>query len=258
MAERFDVIGCALHGITAGRLARPRRHARRSGRACDFSAGHVLDAYFPGARNGVPRPPGRRRADRRYRHVLHGPHRRSSGSPRIHRPHCSRPGSTPSSSPAHSSLASARASNRSVFALAWRIPVSLGETTITRATCGSRIRAIATHCPSPPARPRHADRNSARNNLSASGRVAIRPAERSRPSSTIATSQNLAVHIQRYRSHLCLLTVERRNGEPVGKRHRRICARSATGQVAGAATEKPGLKRPSSKRPAQPAFSRRP
>jgi hypothetical protein len=30
-------------------------------------------------------------------------------------------------------------------------------------------------------------------------------------------------------------------GEPVGKRHRRIRARSATGQVAGAANEKPGL-----------------
>jgi hypothetical protein len=31
-------------------------------------------------------------------------------------------------------------------------------------------------------------------------------------------------------------------GEPVGKRHRRIRARGATGQVAGAATEKPGSK----------------
>jgi len=44
----------------------------------------------------------------------------------------------------------------------------------------------------------------------------------------------------------------------VGKRHRRIRARSATGQVAGAATEKPGLQlahRP--KRPAQPAFSQK-
>jgi hypothetical protein len=43
----------------------------------------------------------------------------------------------------------------------------------------------------------------------------------------------------------------------MGKRHRRIRARSATGQVAGAATEKPGLKQhPSSKnRPAQHAFS---
>ena len=32
-----------------------------------------------------------------------------------------------------------------------------------------------------------------------------------------------------------------RAGEPVGKRHQRICALSATGPIAGAATEKPGL-----------------
>ena len=42
---------------------------------------------------------------------------------------------TASSSPAASSFASVRASRRSVFARAWRIPVSPGETTITRATC---------------------------------------------------------------------------------------------------------------------------
>ena len=50
------------------------------------------------------------------------------------------------------------------------------------------------------------------------------------------------MHIQRYRPHVSLLTVDTPAGEPVGKRHRRIRARSATGQVAGAATEKPGLK----------------
>jgi len=45
----------------------------------------------------------------------------------------------------------------------------------------------------------------------------------------------------------------------VGKRHRRIRAQSATGQVAGAATEKPGLKHPSSNnRPAQHAFPHEP
>jgi hypothetical protein len=43
----------------------------------------------------------------------------------------------------------------------------------------------------------------------------------------------------------------------VGKRHRRIRAHSATGQVAGAATEKPGLKAHRPKRPAQPAFSQK-
>jgi hypothetical protein len=43
----------------------------------------------------------------------------------------------------------------------------------------------------------------------------------------------------------------------MGKRHRRIRARSATGQVAGAATEKPGLEAHRPKRPAQPAFSQK-
>ena len=42
--------------------------------------------------------------------------------------------------------ASVRASKRSVFARAWRIPVSAGLTTTTRATWRSRIRASA-HAP---------------------------------------------------------------------------------------------------------------
>ena len=56
---------------------------------------------------------------------------------------CSSGDHTASSSPAASSRASARASSRSVFARAWRIPVSAGLTTTTRATCGSMIRAIS-------------------------------------------------------------------------------------------------------------------
>ena len=54
---------------------------------------------------------------------------------------------TASSSPAASSLANARASSRSVFARARLIPVSCGLTTTTRATCGSRIRAISPALP---------------------------------------------------------------------------------------------------------------
>jgi hypothetical protein len=78
------------------------------------------------------------------------------------------------------------------------------------------------------------------NSSSASGRTAIRPAERTRPSATIATSQK-----SRWTSSATALTcpsfdVDNDVGEPVGKRHRRIRARSATGQVAGAANEKPG------------------
>jgi hypothetical protein len=44
----------------------------------------------------------------------------------------------------------------------------------------------------------------------------------------------------------------------VGKRHRRIRARGATGQVAGAATEKHGLEAHRANRPAQHAFSQGP
>jgi hypothetical protein len=59
---------------------------------------------------------------------------------------CSSGTQTSSSDPAANSRASARASSRSVFARAWRIAVSAGLTTITRATCGSMIRAIS-HAP---------------------------------------------------------------------------------------------------------------
>ena len=50
---------------------------------------------------------------------------------------------TDSSSPFHNSLASALAPSLSVFARALLIPVSSGLTTITRSTCGSRIRATS-------------------------------------------------------------------------------------------------------------------
>ena len=50
---------------------------------------------------------------------------------------------TPSSDPAANSLASVLASRRSVFARAWRMPVSVGLTTRTCATCGSINRAIS-------------------------------------------------------------------------------------------------------------------
>ena len=96
---------------------------------------------------------------------------------------------TPSSSPAHSSLANARASSRSVFARAWRMPVSLGETTITRATCGSRIRAISHALPVTSSATQSRRSRLRPNSSNASGRASIRPADRSRPSATIATSQ---------------------------------------------------------------------
>jgi len=54
---------------------------------------------------------------------------------------------TASSSPEAMSLASVRASRRSVFAGAERIPVSVGETTTTRATWGSISRVISRALP---------------------------------------------------------------------------------------------------------------
>jgi hypothetical protein len=162
---------------------------------------------------------------------------------------------TPSSWPAHSSFASARASRRSVFARAWRIPVSLGETTITRATCGSRIAAIAHALPVTSNATWSRGSRLCANSSSACGVVAIRPAERNRPSATIATSQK-----SRCTSRATALTspphyrwASRRTGgqttstDPRSQRNRasrRGGHRKARAQLAH---------RP--KRPAQPAFS---
>jgi hypothetical protein len=51
----------------------------------------------------------------------------------------------------------------------------------------------------------------------------------------------IQVHVQPHISHPHRLLIDQHGGEPVGKRHRRIRARSAPGQVAGAANEKAGL-----------------
>jgi hypothetical protein len=96
---------------------------------------------------------------------------------------------TASSDPAAKSFASARASRRSVFARAWRIPVSFSETTITRATCGSRMRAIAQALPVTSSSTWSCTSRLWANSSSATGVVSIRPAERTSPSSTRATSQ---------------------------------------------------------------------
>ena len=138
--------------------------------------------------------------------------------------------------------------------------MSLGLTTTTRATCGSTIRAISHAFPVTSSATRSSGPKLCANNSSCSGLVSTRPADRTSPPSAIATSQN-----SRCTSNPTALTtphppsLARRTGDAVGKRHRRIRAQSATGQVAGAATENPGLKRPSSKnRPAQHAFSQEP
>jgi hypothetical protein len=67
--------------------------------------------------------------------------------------------------------------------------VSSGLTTITRATCGSRILAIS-HAPPVTSSATRSSRPRLRaNSSSVSGVVAIRPAGRTAPASTIATSQ---------------------------------------------------------------------
>jgi hypothetical protein len=96
---------------------------------------------------------------------------------------------TPSSSPAASSRASVRASRRSVFAGAPRIPVSVGDTTITATTCGSISRLISQALPVTSSATRSRASRLSANSLTAAGFVSIRPAERTPPRSAIATSQ---------------------------------------------------------------------
>ena len=67
--------------------------------------------------------------------------------------------------------------------------MSLGETTTTRATCGSMIRAISHAFPHTSNTTRSSEPRLAANSSNTSGRVAIRPAERTPPASAIATSQ---------------------------------------------------------------------
>jgi hypothetical protein len=81
-----------------------------------------------------------------------------------------------------------RASRRSVFARAWRIPGS-GETTITRATCCSRMRAISHEFAVTSSATRSSGARLCANSSRRSAVVSTRPAERTEPLSQIATSQ---------------------------------------------------------------------
>jgi hypothetical protein len=67
--------------------------------------------------------------------------------------------------------------------------VSLGETTTTRATCGSMLRAISHAFPHTSNTTRSSAARLAANSSMTSGRVTIRPADRTLPSSAMATSQ---------------------------------------------------------------------
>jgi hypothetical protein len=98
---------------------------------------------------------------------------------------------TASSSPFHSRLASVRASSLSVFARALTIPVSSGDTTTTWLTCGSSSRTTSQQLPvTSNATRSDASRLTASDSIP-SGVDGTRPAERVRPSSQIAISQNV-------------------------------------------------------------------
>jgi hypothetical protein len=102
---------------------------------------------------------------------------------------------TASSDPAANNRASVRASSRSVFARAWRIPVSDGLTTRTCATCGSIIRAISHAFPVTSSATRSSGPRLPANNSICSGVVLIRPAERSSPSSDQRDLTEIEMHV---------------------------------------------------------------
>src|SRR3954466_4014320 len=108
------------------------------------------------------------------------------------------------------------------------MPVWLGETTITRATCGSMIRAISHALPVTSNATRSSAARLAANASSTSGRVAIRPADRTLPSSAIATTQKSRCTSSPIAPTRAPFADTDDTAEPMGKRHRRIRARSAT------------------------------
>src|SRR5215211_3100443 len=102
------------------------------------------------------------------------------------------------------------------------------------------------------------------NSSSSSRRVLTRPAERTSPSSEIATSQNSRWTSKPMYLITGLLLFVADAGDQVGKRHRRIRARGTSGPVAAAATEKHGLAAhranglPNLRSPKQPLVPQRP
>jgi hypothetical protein len=145
----------------------------------------------------------------------------------------------------------------SVLARACAIPVSPGLTTTTLTTCGSR--SDDRHAPPETSNATRSSRPKlAASTPSASGGLSTRPAERTPPFSQIATSQKSRCTSNPIALPSALNATSSPDGtstkENVGKRQRRIRARSAPGPVAGAATEKARAHSPSSK-PACPQRS---
>src|SRR3954447_14577020 len=129
----------------------------------------------------------------------------------------------------------------------------------TSATCGSRILAIANALPVASSTTRSVGARLCANSSSCCGVVAIRPAERARPPSAIATWQKSRctsnpIDLPTTTSRLDDTTRGVRRAE----RHLRIRARGAPGRVAGAASYTSGLAAHKNSRPARPRSPRAP
>jgi hypothetical protein len=108
--------------------------------------------------------------------------------------------------------------------------VSSGLTTITRFTCGSRIRAISQAPPLTSSATRSSALRLRANSSSRSGVVSTRPAERTAPSSAIATSQKSRCTSTPIDLPTALTSSSSRRwtGEQAGERQRPIRARGTT------------------------------
>ena len=135
-------------------------------------------------------------------------------------------------------------------------------TTTTRATCGSKIRAISHALPVTSKATRSSDPRLCANSSSRSGVVSIRPAERTTPPSAIATSQNSRCTSKPIalperlspRPPLARRTSRRRSGQTTTTDTR---FEAQPGKSQGRPPNKHGLEAHRPKRPAQLAFSQK-
>jgi hypothetical protein len=153
-----------------------------------------------------------------------------------------------------------RASSLSVFARALEIPVSSGLTTITRSTNGSRIRATSQQLAVTSNATRSVGNRLSASILKPSGVLGTRPAERTFPSSQIATTQKSRctsrpiarpTHLTNAIAHLhnTVVDTDRRENQRE-KRHRPIRARTLNpGKSQGRPNDKHGLEAHRRKRP---------
>src|SRR6478672_2810906 len=145
------------------------------------------------------------------------------------------------------------------------IPVSSGLTTITRSTCGSRIRATSRQLPVTSSATRSDATRLWASNVNPSGVLGTRPAVRTSPSWQIATTQKSRctsrpiarpVHLRNATSHLPDAVDTQRENQRDNDTDRYVLAAQSR-QVAGAAERKARARSPSRKPAYPPAFSQR-